>query len=90
MTTGDTGHDGSTGPDASREELFAEIERLRAEVAALEAAQVERWTDFVANTRSEILAHRALVTDMRGTLSWRITKPIRGIRGLGARGLGRK
>lgn len=79
-------HDeGAERDGASVEELRAEVERLRAEKAALEAAQVALWGEYVGNTRAEILAHRDMINDLKHTLSWRVTRPIRDLRSIGRR-----
>ncbi len=53
------------------------------DVDDLKAMQIRLWTEYVADTREAIDENRQLVLDMQRTLSWRVTRPLRAVRGGG-------
>ncbi len=65
------------------EALRVEKEQLAAELATVRLQQLDHWAQYVvaAELRAELEATRDLVTQIRHTKSWRITKPLRILRG---------
>ncbi len=58
-------------------------ERASDSIDDLKAEQIRLWTEYVADTREAIDENRQLVLDLKQTLSWRVTRPLRAVRGAG-------
>jgi hypothetical protein len=85
-----------TSAESIAAELHAENQRLReqnetlaADLAATRLQQLDNWAQYVvvaeledvaAGLRAELDATRVLVTEIRRTKSWKLTKPLRMVR----------
>ncbi|HEY0188617.1 MAG TPA: hypothetical protein VGC67_14095 [Cellulomonas sp.] len=67
-------------------ELTARVDELDAEAATWRAQALSSWTETVARTRQGVDLDSGFVSDeveaMKATLSWRVTRPLRGVRRL--------
>lgn len=50
------------------------------ELQELKREQLRLWSEYVADTTEAIEVHRKLVIAMRGTVSWKLTAPLRAVR----------
>ena len=69
-------------PDAA-ESPKAELASLRAQLQAALQERNEAWTDaHRARALEQELAHaRGIIEEMKGSPSWRLTAPVRGVKG---------
>ncbi|MEP7018317.1 MAG: FkbM family methyltransferase [Actinomycetota bacterium] len=63
-----------------RQELLSELRRWRAEALTLWAGASSKASDDLQRVRGELGAARDELAAVRATVSWRVTRPIRGVR----------